>query len=689
MSTARARARDHSASQSCAAERARPSCRWPQRSELPVVGGPPRMRADAVRNHRKVLDAARRLFERDGVPTCRWTPSPPRPASARGRSSAASATARRLALSVLDEREREFQERLIRGPAPLGPGAAAGRAADGLRRRLRRALLEATATSSWPPRSARAARALPLGAVRPLPHPRRTCWCARRRPSWTPCYVADVLMEALGAELYLPPARRRAVPAGPRSPTTSPSSSGGWSRPARLAAPCRSRASTASSARPEETHDPRHRRGPPARRRRVRGHPALRRAALRARGPPRAAAPQLRGPAPRRPTTARCASEIAALLARRPARSTRCCASWSRAAAAGSRSSSRCRARPAVARVATVTVRAHPRARRAQDALLRGEHARRAGSPRSRAATRRCSSRRTAACSRARPGRSSGCATARSCTPPLEDRILASITRDRMLEECDVAEAPCTLDDVRAADEAFIASTVREVMPIAVVDDIELPAAPGPVTEDVRERARRRIRRELDAQAGDRSPPGARLAPSAGRLAHARPDRDRQPAAVRQGGRGLDPAARGRRRGDGPHRPALRRRAVARSSSTSSACRVRSTGSTRAAARTRRRPRRMLERRSPRWWPRRRPITCSSTATRTPRWRARWWAPRRACPSRTSRPACARSTARCPRSSTACSPTTPPTCCCAPPSARRRTCAHERVLAARSRSSAT
>ena len=31
------------------------------------------------------------------------------------------------------------------------------------------------------------------------------------------------------------------------------------------------------------------------------------------------------------------------------------------------------------------------------------------------------------------------------CTPPLEDRILASITRARLLEECEVSERPCTL----------------------------------------------------------------------------------------------------------------------------------------------------------------------------------------------------------------------------------------------------
>jgi branched-chain amino acid aminotransferase len=84
-------------------------------------------------------------------------------------------------------------------------------------------------------------------------------------------------------------------------------------------------------------------------------------------------------------------------------------------------------------------------------------------------------------------------------TPPLEDRILASITRARLLEECEVAQCSCTLEDLRAAEEAFIASTVREVMPIAAIDDIELPAAPGPVTQDAHARFQRRVERELAA----------------------------------------------------------------------------------------------------------------------------------------------------------------------------------------------
>jgi branched-chain amino acid aminotransferase len=85
----------------------------------------------------------------------------------------------------------------------------------------------------------------------------------------------------------------------------------------------------------------------------------------------------------------------------------------------------------------------------------------------------------------------------RLLTPPLEDRILDSITRRYVLEECDAQEQPCTLDDVAAAEEAFIASTVRECMPIATVDDIAIPAAPGPVTVDAGERLARRIEREL------------------------------------------------------------------------------------------------------------------------------------------------------------------------------------------------
>ena len=52
-----------------------------------------------------------------------------------------------------------------------------------------------------------------------------------------------------------------------------------------------------------------------------------------------------------------------------------------------------------------------------------------------------------------------------------------------------------------SAEEAFLASSVREVLPIAAVDDIALPHAPGPVTSAAHETFRRRVARELAAPA--------------------------------------------------------------------------------------------------------------------------------------------------------------------------------------------
>ncbi len=82
-------------------------------------------------------------------------------------------------------------------------------------------------------------------------------------------------------------------------------------------------------------------------------------------------------------------------------------------------------------------------------------------------------------------------------TPPLSEHILASITRDRVLKVADVTERPCTMDDVREASEAFLASTLREAQSIAAVEDIELPE--GERTRETREALRARIAEELAA----------------------------------------------------------------------------------------------------------------------------------------------------------------------------------------------
>jgi branched-chain amino acid aminotransferase len=82
----------------------------------------------------------------------------------------------------------------------------------------------------------------------------------------------------------------------------------------------------------------------------------------------------------------------------------------------------------------------------------------------------------------------------RLVTPPLSDRILPSITRERIVRATDAQERITTLDDLAGAEEAFIASSVREVLPIAAIDGRALPSAPGPVTE----RAARAFREHVD-----------------------------------------------------------------------------------------------------------------------------------------------------------------------------------------------
>src|SRR5918994_862013 len=82
-------------------------------------------------------------------------------------------------------------------------------------------------------------------------------------------------------------------------------------------------------------------------------------------------------------------------------------------------------------------------------------------------------------------------------TPPLSEHILASITRQRVMEVADVSERPCTMEDLREAGEAFLASTTREAQSIAAIEDLELPE--GERTGRVRTALHARIEEELAA----------------------------------------------------------------------------------------------------------------------------------------------------------------------------------------------
>jgi branched-chain amino acid aminotransferase len=78
-------------------------------------------------------------------------------------------------------------------------------------------------------------------------------------------------------------------------------------------------------------------------------------------------------------------------------------------------------------------------------------------------------------------------------TPPLEDHILDSITRRHVIAVTGAQERVTTRDDLSEVSEAFLASTLREVHPVARVEERELPA-PGPLSRAAAAAVAERIR---------------------------------------------------------------------------------------------------------------------------------------------------------------------------------------------------
>jgi branched-chain amino acid aminotransferase len=68
-------------------------------------------------------------------------------------------------------------------------------------------------------------------------------------------------------------------------------------------------------------------------------------------------------------------------------------------------------------------------------------------------------------------------------TPPLSSGCLAGITRELLLEWTDAEEETLSLAALGEADEAFLASSTRDVQPIRSVDGVLLPSVPGPLTK--------------------------------------------------------------------------------------------------------------------------------------------------------------------------------------------------------------
>jgi branched-chain amino acid aminotransferase len=83
-------------------------------------------------------------------------------------------------------------------------------------------------------------------------------------------------------------------------------------------------------------------------------------------------------------------------------------------------------------------------------------------------------------------------------TPPLSVGILEGITRHLVIELADeldlaVQETELLPDDLRRADEVFLTSTLREVLPVTHVDDwVVGDGTVGPVARGLRQRYRGR-----------------------------------------------------------------------------------------------------------------------------------------------------------------------------------------------------
>jgi AcrR family transcriptional regulator len=95
--------------------------------DLPLIadGEPPRERADAARNRLRILEAAAALIGERGIEQVSMEDVACRAGVGTGTLYRRFGDRAGLALALLDEDTREFQDGLISGPPPLGPGAPA------------------------------------------------------------------------------------------------------------------------------------------------------------------------------------------------------------------------------------------------------------------------------------------------------------------------------------------------------------------------------------------------------------------------------------------------------------------------------------------------------------------------------------------------------------------------------------
>jgi AcrR family transcriptional regulator len=91
-------------------------------TSLPIFGEPPAERADAARNRRRILDAAARLIGERGVEAVSMDDIAIAAGVGKGTLYRRFGDKAGLGVAILDARERDLQEAILRGRPPLGPG---------------------------------------------------------------------------------------------------------------------------------------------------------------------------------------------------------------------------------------------------------------------------------------------------------------------------------------------------------------------------------------------------------------------------------------------------------------------------------------------------------------------------------------------------------------------------------------
>ncbi|MFL6122498.1 TetR/AcrR family transcriptional regulator [Actinophytocola sp.] len=93
------------------------------RPVLPLLGAPRAERADAVRNRRQLLVTARELLAEQGVDKLTMDGLAERAGLGKGTVYRRFGTRAGIFVALIEDDESDFQEQVLSGPPPLGPGA--------------------------------------------------------------------------------------------------------------------------------------------------------------------------------------------------------------------------------------------------------------------------------------------------------------------------------------------------------------------------------------------------------------------------------------------------------------------------------------------------------------------------------------------------------------------------------------